>query len=155
SSLCTLVGAVVGAIPPVMGYTAATGTVGAGAWILFAVLFAWQIPHFLSLAWLYRDDYRRGGYVMLPLGDPTGRITFEVTVLYALALVPLGLASFLAGLTGWASVAGSLALGGAFFALTLALRRRRGDLEARRVFLASLLYLPLLLALLVADHALR
>jgi protoheme IX farnesyltransferase len=155
SSLCTLVGAVVGAIPPVMGYTAATGTVGAGAWILFAVLFAWQIPHFLSLAWLYREDYRRGGFVMLPLGDPTGRITFEVTVLYALALVPLGLASFLAGLTGWASAVGSLALGGAFFALTLSLRRRRGDREARRVFLASLLYLPLLLALLVVDHALR
>lgn len=155
SSLCTLVGAIVGAIPPIMGYTAATGTIGAGAWILFAVLFAWQIPHFLSLAWLYRDDYRRGGYVMLPLGDPDGRITFEVTVLYALALVPLGLAAFLAGLTGWASAAGSLVLGGAFFALTLQLRRRRGDREARRVFLASLLYLPLLLGLLVADHALR
>ena len=155
SSLCTLVGALVGAIPPVMGYTAAAGTVGAGAWILFAVLFAWQIPHFLSLAWLYREDYRRGGYVMLPLGDPTGRITFEVTVLYTLALVPLGLASFLAGLTGWVSVVGSLVLGGAFLALALQLRRRRGDREARRVFLASLAYLPLLLALLVADHALR
>jgi protoheme IX farnesyltransferase len=155
SSLCTLVGAIVGAIPPVMGYAAAAGTIGAGAWILFAVLFAWQIPHFLSLAWLYREDYRRGGYIMLPLGDPTGRITFEVTMLYALALVPLGLASFLAGLTGWVSVIGSLALGGVFFALTLQLRRRRGDREARRVFLASLAYLPLLLGLFVADHALR
>jgi len=155
SSLCTLVGAIVGAIPPMMGYAAATGTIGAGAWILSAVLFAWQIPHFLSLAWLYREDYRRGGYVMLPLADPNGRITFEVTVLYALALVPLGLASFLAGLTGWVSVAGSLTLGGAFFMLTLQLRRRRGDREARRVFLASLVYLPLLLGLLVADHALR
>jgi len=155
SSLCTLVGAVVGAIPPMMGWTAAAGHLDAGAWILFAVLFAWQIPHFLSLAWLYREDYRRGGYVMLPLSDPSGRITLEMTTLYSLALLPLGFAAFLEGLTSWISAAGSLLLGGVFFAFAARWRQRRGDLHARRLFFASLLYLPLLLGLMVADHAFR
>jgi len=153
TSLATLVGAVVGAVPPVMGWTAAAGGVGPGAWILFAILFAWQIPHFLALAWMYREDYGRGGYRMLPIGDPGGRVTFPVIVLYALALVPLGAGAFLTGTTGAISAAGGALLGCWFAALTLRLNRQRDDGSARRVFLASLAYLPLLLTLMMADRA--
>lgn len=152
STLSTLIGAVCGAIPPMMGFSAVTGSLGPGAWILGAVLFVWQIPHFLALAWMYRTDYARGGYRMLPVLDDSGTITFRMILLYTLALLPLGLLATLAGLTGWASALGSLVLSGAFLALTVRLFRRREEVHARQVFLASLAYLPLLLGLMVADR---
>jgi len=152
SPLCTLVGAICGALPPMVGWSATTGRLDAGAWVLGAVLFLWQIPHFLALAWLYREDYARGGFRMLPLLDRHGDVTTIVIILYSLALLPACLAATMAGLAGWAYAAASLLLGGGLVALALELRRRRTRTCARRVFLASILYLPLLLGFMVADR---
>lgn len=150
--LCTLVGAVCGAIPPVMGWTARTGDFGAGGGILGALLFVWQIPHFLALAWLYREDYARGGFRMLPSLDAKGAVTFRMILLYSLVLLPAGLALTLAGEAGPIYAAGSLLLGGALLLLGAKLYRRKGDREARKLFFATLLYMPLVLGLMVIDR---
>jgi protoheme IX farnesyltransferase len=152
SNLCTLVGAVCGAIPPMMGWSGATGELGAGAWLLGAVLFVWQIPHSLALAWLYRDDYRRGGFRILPVLDATGDATVSVILLYTFALVPLTLAATLFGLAGGVHALGAVLLGVGMIAPGCALYRRRTELNARRVFLASVIYLPLWLSLLLLDQ---
>jgi len=149
---CTLFGAVCGALPPMMGWSAAAGRLGFGAWLLGGLLFLWQIPHFLALAWLYRDDYRRGGFRMLPILDPEGVLTGNVVVVYSLALVPVGIVAALGRLTGWAFAAGALLLGAGLVALALRLAAERTDRPARRLFLATLAYLPLLLGLMVADR---
>ena len=150
--LCTLAGAACGAIPPMMGWTATGAGIGYGAWLLAGVLFLWQIPHFLALAWLYRDDYRRGGFRMLPVVEPSGTLTGSAAVLYSLALVPVGILGALGGITGWGFAAGAFGLGAALTTLTLQLATRRTNAAARRVFLATLAYLPLLLALMVVDR---
>jgi protoheme IX farnesyltransferase len=152
STTNTLLGAVCGAIPPLIGWAAATGSLGLGGWLLFALLFVWQMPHFLSLAWMYRDDYARGGMRMLPVVDPGGRITFPVTVLFAILHLPLGLMVTLAGVAGPWFAFGSLLLGAWWGLLGLRLYRSHSDRDARRVFLASLAYLPLALTLMVADR---
>ncbi|MFQ5807125.1 MAG: heme o synthase, partial [Phycisphaerae bacterium] len=153
SSLNTLVGAICGAIPPMMGWTAATGRLDAGAWVLGAILFVWQVPHFLSLAWMYREDYARGGFRMLPTFDGTGQATCQAVLLYSLVLIPVTLMLTVVGITGWVYAAGALVLGGLLSALGLRLYRERGVGSARRVFLASVVYLPLLLGLMVTDRA--
>jgi heme o synthase len=152
TSLCTLAGAVCGAIPPMMGWSGAAGRIELGAWILAALLFLWQIPHFLALAWLYREDYERGGFRMLPSIDPAGVLTGRTTVLYCLALLPIGVVAALSGLSGWVAAVGSLACGSALLMLGAQLARSRTDASARRLFLGTLAYLPLLLALLVVDR---
>lgn len=152
SSLNTLVGAICGAIPPMMGWSAATGGLSAGAYVLAAVLFVWQIPHSLALAYLYRDDYAAGGYRMLPNVDPGGRLTFHVVNLHCLALVPVAFLATPIGVAGGVFAAGAVVLGGFMVVLGLVLWRRRGAADARRLFLATLLYLPLLLALMVWDR---
>jgi protoheme IX farnesyltransferase len=151
TTLCTIVGAVSGAIPPVMGYTAAAGTLGAGAWVLFGILFVWQVPHFLAIAWLYREDYARGGFRMLPVVDPEGRLTGRMVVLYCVALVPVSLSATLVGMSGFLYPFGAAILGTGMLGLGLNLRRERTRLAARRLFLATITYLPLLLALLALD----
>jgi heme o synthase len=148
----TAVGAVCGAIPPVMGWTAATGTFGAGGWILGAILFAWQMPHFLALAWMYRDDYDRGGYRMLPQRDGGGTLTCLATILHAASLVPIALLGTVFGLGGWIYSAGAVALGAFLVLRSIELYRRRTREAARSVFLASLVYLPVLLGLLIASR---
>ena len=153
TSLCTLVGALCGAIPPMMGWTAAAGSVGFGAWVLSVVLFIWQIPHFLSLSWVYREDYARGGFQVLSVVDPSGGATALMANLYVVALLPLGLVAALGGLTGWTFAAGALLLGGGLLVLSTRMARDRSLRNARRLFLATLLYLPLLLGLMVADRA--
>jgi protoheme IX farnesyltransferase len=152
SPLCTLVGAYCGAVPPMMGYSAATGTLEVGAYVLGALLFAWQIPHFLALAWMYRDDYARGGHKMLPVIEENGRATMLMVLLYTLALLPVSLAVVLAGLAGWLFFTGSALLGIAFAATGVRLLREQSRTAARRVFLASIAYLPLVLLLLLADR---
>jgi protoheme IX farnesyltransferase len=152
STLNTLVGAVCGAIPPMIGWVAATGRLDPGAWILGALLLVWQIPHFFALAWLYRDDYARGGFAMLPVIDRTGRLTGQVVVLTSLSLVPLALAATLAGLAGWVYAAGSVVLGLWILGFGTRLYTQRTEASARRLFLASIVYLPLLLCLMVADR---
>jgi len=150
--LNTMVGAVCGAIPPVMGWSAATGTLGFGGLLLGAILFLWQVPHFLALAWLYREDYERGGFEMLPQRDPEGAKTGQISVLYCLALLPLGLALALAGLAGQLYVVGSLILGVGLLYCGVRFDRERSAGAARRLFLASVIYLPLLLGLAVVDQ---
>lgn len=152
STMNTLVGAVCGAIPPMMGWTAAAGSLDTGAWLLGVTLFIWQIPHFLALAWLYRHDYELGGYRMLPVIDPTGAITTTAVVMWSLALLPLGLTAAMAGVGGWVFVAASVALGVWFMLPAIRLWRGRMLADARRLFLASIVYLPLLLGSLVVDH---
>lgn len=147
----TLVGAVVGALPPLMGWTAATGEMGAGGWALFAILFLWQLPHFFSIAWLYREDYGRGGYRMLANVDPTGRITRVQVLLLAALLVPVSLMPAVLGLAGRGYFATAIVLGVAF-TLACVWRNGRGlDVAARRSFLASITYLPLLLTAYLLD----
>ena len=152
TSLCTLVGAVPGAIPPMMGWAAARGTLDREAWALFGVLFLWQLPHFLAIAWIYREDYARGGCPMLPVTDPGGMSTARQSVAYASALVPVTL------LAGAFSAAGSFYLWGAtglgliFVGCTIAFAVRRTVRAARLVFLASVLYLPAVLGLMVLGR---
>jgi protoheme IX farnesyltransferase len=149
---CTLVGAVCGAIPPMMGVSAVTGSLDFRAGLLFVALFVWQIPHFLSLAWLYRDDYERGGFRMMPVVDRTGATTTRMVLAYTVVLMPLGVAMTLSGMAGWWFTVGAVILGAAFSAVAVLLYRRRTAANARRVFYASLVYLPLLLGLLVLDR---
>lgn len=152
STVNTLVGAVCGAIPPMIGWVAASGRLDLGAWILGGLLFVWQIPHFFALAWMYREDYKRGGFVMLPVLDTNGRLTGQVVVLTSLGLVPLGLAATLWGLAGIVYALGSIALGAWLVAAGVKLYATRSDASARRLFLASIAYLPLLLGLMIIDR---
>jgi protoheme IX farnesyltransferase len=151
TSLCTIVGAIPGAIPPMMGWAAVRGELGLPAWILFAILFLWQLPHFLAIAWLYRGDYARAGFPMLPVLDPDGERTARHVVLSTLALLPVSLLTTVLGLTGALYFFGALTIGLAFAGLAVGLAMRRSGVHARRVFLASVLYLPALLALMVVD----
>jgi protoheme IX farnesyltransferase len=151
TSLNTVVGAVCGALPPVMGWTAATGEVSGGAWILFGVLFLWQIPHFLALDWIYRSDYARGGFRMLSAVDSSGVLTGRVALVYSLALLPVCAGAVWMGLSGGVFLVVSCLLGVGFSALAWQLMRHRTSRAARRLFLASLLYLPIVLGAMVAD----
>ncbi|MFM8640200.1 MAG: heme o synthase [Planctomycetota bacterium] len=152
TTLNTLVGAVTGAIPPVIGWTAVTGTMAPGAWSLFGVLFVWQIPHFLALAWLYRADYEAGGFAMLPSRDPSGAATAQACVLSSLMLVPVGLLCTLTGVAGIAYAAVALAGGLWLAGLSARFLRERSDARARKLFLASLAYLPVVLGAMVLDR---
>lgn len=145
SSICTLVGAIPGALPPVMGW-AATGSLSAGAWILFLILFFWQLPHFLALAWMYREDYARGGFPMLPVEEPSGASTGRQVVLQTLALLLASLAPALVGMAGEAYLAAALLLGTGFLGFGVAFAAERTRERASRLFFSSIAYLPLLLA---------
>jgi protoheme IX farnesyltransferase len=151
SSLCTLVGAIPGALPPLIGWAAARGSVGVGGWTLFAVLFLWQLPHFLAIAILYQEDYARAGFRMLPLLEPGGGAAARQMTLYGLCLVPVSLFPTLLGLTGVWYFCGALALSSALLVVALRAALTRSAVACRQLFLASLLYLPLLLALLALD----
>ena len=151
TSLSTLVGAVCGALPPLMGWTGAANSLGLGGVLLGLILFLWQIPHFLALVWMLRDDYARAGFRMLPLIDPQGHLTCLMIVLYSLALLPMGLVLMVAGVAGFPFAAASLVLGLGLLRLALELRRLKTPRNARRVFFASLVYLPLLMLALVID----
>lgn len=151
TTLNTLVGAISGAIPPMMGWSAATGRIGAGAWVLFAILFVWQIPHFLAIAWVHRDDYGEGGFRMLPVVDPEGQSTFRIVVLYCVALLPVTCAAAFLGISGWIYLAGAAVLGLGLLLAGLRLYRERSSVAARRLFLASIAYLPTLFLLMLLD----
>lgn len=150
--LATLVGAVPGALPPVIGWAAARGTLEPGAFILFAILFLWQVPHFLAIAWLYRDDYERGGFPMLPVIDREGRLTGRQAVLHSAALLVVSLSPVVAGLGGTLYLAGALVLGVGLTLAALRLLRERDLLAARGLFLASVVYLPALTSLLLLAN---
>jgi protoheme IX farnesyltransferase len=155
TTLCTAIGAIPGAMPPLMGWTAARGELGIEAWILFSILFLWQFPHFLSIAWLYRDDYARAGIRMLPVVEREGKVTGEQIVAYSFMLLPVSLLPALLGLSGPVYLFGALALGLVFLYVSIraavALRHsfKAGYRDARRLLLASVVYLPLLFGLMV------
>jgi protoheme IX farnesyltransferase len=149
--LATLVGAVPGALPIVGGWTAAGAPLDARPAVLFAILFLWQLPHFLALSWMYREDYARAGLRMLSVGDADGRSTFRQAALDAAALLPISLAPVLLAMAGWLYFVLALALSGALLALAVDGARAPTAARARRLFRATLVYLPTLLGALVAG----
>jgi heme o synthase len=152
SPLSTLVGAVPGALPSLIGWTAARGTPTAGGWALFAIVFLWQIPHFMAIAWMYRDDYRKARFPMLPVIEPEGRRTGRQAVLYALALIPVSLTPTLAGVAGDVYFWIALVLGVLLFGLAIRFWSLRSDAAARRLFFGTICYLPLIWAAMIFDH---
>jgi protoheme IX farnesyltransferase len=152
TSLSTVVGAFPGALPPVIGWAAARGSLDGGAFVLFAILFLWQIPHFLAIAWIYREDYARGGLPMLPVVDPEGVITGRQAVANALALTIVSVAPAVGGMAGSIYLAGALLLGLMFTAAAVLAAVKRTLSAARWLFLASLAYLSILCTLLIADR---
>jgi protoheme IX farnesyltransferase len=151
TSLSTIVGAFPGALPPVIGWAAARGSIDPGAYVLFAILFLWQIPHFLAIAWIYREDYARGGLPMLPVVDVEGRMTGRQAVANSLALLLVSLGPAAAGMAGHLYLAGAIVLGLVMTVAALRLAILRTPLAARGLFLASIAYLTAINALLVVD----
>jgi protoheme IX farnesyltransferase len=151
TSLNTIVGAIPGALPPLMGWTAARGEITVGGWALFAILFFWQLPHFLAIAWIYREEYARAGFVMLPAVDPSGERTGRQAVSHTLGLLPFSLCPFIFHLAGPVYLAGALLLGAAYLWFAIQFSRQLTVAGARRLFFTSICYLPLLLGLMVLD----
>jgi protoheme IX farnesyltransferase len=151
TTLNTVIGAIPGALPPLMGWTAATGQMNAGGWALFAILFFWQLPHFFAIAWMYRDDYARAGYMMLSVVDPTGDRTGRQSVSHTLGLVVMSLFPVVFGVAGGIYAVGAILLGAGFLVLAIRFSRRLTHGAARALFFASIIYLPLLLGLMVFD----
>lgn len=149
----TIVGAIPGAMPPLMGWVAARGEINAAGWTLFAVQFFWQLPHFLAIAWLYRDDYARAGFRMLPIVDPDGRQTGFHAVSHTLGLLTVSLAPVALGVVGGVYLITAVLLGAGFLVLAIRFARRLDRVAARALFLASIIYLPALLAVMVWDKA--
>ena len=155
TSLSTIAGAVPGALPAVIGWAAATNTLSIEAWVLFGIVFMWQMPHFLAIAWMYRDEYARAGMPLLPVIEPDGRSTGRQAVLYTAVLIPFSMLPTGVGLaTAWYLV-GAITLGAILMVLSLEFSAKRTVDTARRLFFGSILYLPILWALLVFDHRAR
>ena len=151
TSLCSVLGAIPGALPPVTGWVAARGDFGPGAWVLFAILFLWQMPHSLAIGWLYRADYARAGIRLLPVIEPDGCSTGRQIVGNCLALLAVGLLPTLIGLTGSVYFVGALALGAGLLVCGIVLAVSRSAADARRLVFASLVYLPVLLVLMALN----
>lgn len=149
STFNTPVGAVAGALPPLLGWVAAQGSVSLGGWTLFAILFFWQMPHFMAIAWLYREDYERAGFKMLSAGDESGRLTAGQGLVHAMALVPVSLVPGLIGVAGVGYFAAAFLLGLGLVWVAFLFFLHPSERAARRLFVASILYLPLLMISLV------
>ena len=155
TSLALLIGAVPGAVPPMIGYAAAAPNdllLGPAAWLLFAIMFVWQVPHFLAIAWLYRDDYAKAKLAMLPVIDPTGLRTFRQTLIGCLLLLPLGILPSAMNVAGQWYFAAAMLCGLGFLAFGVLLVLRPTRENARRLFLASLVYLPVVLTVMLIDR---
>lgn len=155
TSLSTIAGALPGALPAVIGWAAATNTLSIEGWVLFGIVFMWQMPHFLAIAWMYRDEYARAGMPLLPVIEPDGRSTGRQAVLYTAALVPLSMMPTGVGLATVDYLVGAIVLGAILMVLSLEFSVKRNIETARRLFFASIIYLPILWALLVFDHRTR
>ena len=155
SSLSTIVGAVPGALPPLIGWAAATDTLSLAGWSLFGIVFFWQMPHFLAIAWMHRDDYAKAGMPLLPVIEPSGRSTGRQAVLYAAATIPVSLLPTLLGLAGPRYLITAIVLGAMVLWLSFEFAATRTHVAARRLFFATIIYLPLILGALVLDHAMR
>ena len=150
--LCTLIGALPGAMPPLIGWAAACGRLDGNAWLLFAVVFFWQFPHFMAIAWMYREDYARAGYVVLPAGQSKDHFVTWQTLLPSLALLAVTLVPAIRGEAGIVYLAGALVLGSAFLCYSARFAFRMSTVSARQLLFASILYLPVLFALLGLDR---
>ena len=149
----TTVGAIPGAMPPMIGYAAAAGAITRESWVLFAILFLWQFPHFYSIAWMYKEDYARAGIRMLPVVDPDCRSTARQIVLYGIALIPVSLVPAMLGMTGRIYLIGALILGLVYLYSGVRVAMERTLLRARAVLLTSVLYLPLIYGLMLLDRS--
>jgi heme o synthase len=149
--LNTVVGAIPGALPPLMGWAAARNDLSSEGWALFAILAFWQLPHFFAIAWIYRDEYAKAGFVMLPNVDTDGKHTGQQTVSNTLALIIVSLCPFMFKMAGAAYLVGAIVLGAGFLFCAIQFSRKLTLTRARQLFLASIIYLPLLLALMVFD----
>jgi protoheme IX farnesyltransferase len=152
STLSTMVGAFPGAVPPLIGWSAARGELSLEAWVLFAILFLWQFPHFLAIAWMYREDYSRAGILMLPVVEPDGRVTAQQIVAYTLMLLPVSLLPTVLGISGKIYFFGAIILGLLFLYSSIRAAFSLSRQQARRLLLASVLYLPLLFILMVFNR---
>jgi heme o synthase len=153
TSLSTMVGAFPGAVPPLIGWTAARGELSLEGWVLFAILFLWQFPHFLAIAWMYREDYARAGILMLPVIEPEGRVTSQQIVIYTLMLLPVSLLPYALGISGKVYLFGAALLGLLFLYSSIRAAISLSRQEARKLLLASVIYLPLLFILMVLNRA--
>jgi heme o synthase len=151
STINTLIGAIPGAIPPLMGWTAATNALTAGGWIIFGILFLWQLPHFMAISWLHREDYARGGFAMLAVRDADGVAVARQAIFYTLALLPVSVAPSLLGMTGSVYFIGAAIAGAALLAATIRFFFDRGARSARSLFMISNLYLITVMLLLVVN----
>lgn len=151
TSASTAIGAFPGALPPLMGWTAATGEITLGAWILFAILFFWQFPHFLAIAWMYREQYAKAGIKMLPVVEPAGKITARQIVIFTILLLPTSLAPFFVGFAGLIYLFGAIVLGVWFLSASIQAARAKSNEKARKLLLVSVIYLPLIFLLMVFD----
>ncbi len=151
STICTVIGAVPGAIPPLMGWTAATNQLGLGGWIAFGILFLWQLPHFMAISWMYREDYGRGGFAMSAVRDGDGSSVARQAVFYTLALLPVSIAPSIFGMTGLTYLIGASVLGLAMLVASIRFFFNRDVRNARKLFMFSNLYLLSVMLLLVVD----
>jgi protoheme IX farnesyltransferase len=154
TAFCTLAGAIPGAIPPLIGWAAARGSLGMGAWFLFWIIFIWQLPHFLAIAWIHRADYARAGFKMLPVIDPDGAATGRQIVVYCMALIPVSLLPSAYGFCSWIYGAVALTAGILFLLAGIHAARERTELAARRLFLSSIFYLPVILITMTLERLL-
>ncbi len=152
TSASTAIGAIPGAMPPLMGWAAAANDITLGAWALFVTQFLWQFPHFLAIAWMYRDQYANAGILMLPVVEPAGKLTARQIVLFTVMLVPVSLAPFFLGFAGVIYLIGASVLGLWFLWASITMARTKSNEKARRLLLVSVIYLPLLFLLLVLNH---
>jgi protoheme IX farnesyltransferase len=152
TTLSTVLGAFPGAMPPLIGWVAARGQVTVEAWVLFAILFLWQFPHFLAIAWMYRDDYARAGIKMLPVVEPDGKVTGQQIIIYTLLLIPVSLLPAATGLAGTIYVVGAAVLGLGFLYFSARAALVRTTWQARQLLLASVIYLPILFGLMVLNR---
>jgi protoheme IX farnesyltransferase len=151
TSASTAIGAIPGAMPPLMGWTSSANEISLGALALFAFLFLWQFPHFMAIAWMYKEQYAKAGILMLPVLDPSGRITARQIVLFAIMMVPVSLAPFFLGFAGWIFLAAATVLGVWFLVESVRTARAKTPEMARRLLLVSVLYLPIVFTVLVLD----
>ena len=152
TSASTAIGAIPGALPPLMGYTAAANEITLGAWVLFALLFLWQFPHFLAIAWMYKEQYAKAGILMLPVIEPEGKITARQIVVFTVILLPVSLAPYFLGFAGLIYLVGASLLGLWFLAASIKTARAKTVEQSKKLLLVSVLYLPLIFALMVFNH---
>jgi protoheme IX farnesyltransferase len=152
TSASTAIGAIPGAMPPLMGWTAAANHIDLSAWALFVLLFLWQFPHFFAIAWMYKEQYAKAGVVMLPVVEKDGRITARQIVLFTVMLLPVSVAPFFLGMAGFIYLGGACLLGIWFMWASISAARAKSVEKSRRLLLVSVLYLPAIFALMVLDH---